>query len=70
VEGEVNDNDPDFQIGMDVHALECAIAALANHAVTHNALMRRDRVRLGNALGRLQIVVSALEVGPMLQAAE
>ena len=61
---------PDFVIGMDIHQLNCAIAALANHAVTHNALLRRDRVALTNALGRLQIVVSALDAGPMLQAAE
>jgi hypothetical protein len=62
----------EYIIGMDLHNLECAIAALANHAVTHNSLLRRDRVALGNALNRLQIVVSAIDAGPfpMLQAAE
>jgi hypothetical protein len=60
----------EIRIGLAQHALACAIAELANYAVTHPHLMRRDRVELHNALNRLQIVVSAVEAGPVLQAAE
>ena len=67
----MNDNlNPEDQIGMTVRALFSAIHALAAFTITHNDLMQLEKQDLTNALGHLQIVVSAVQAGPMLQAAE